>query len=306
MGVGLNRILVPLDGSGAAEWALPMASAIARRADARLQLVLVHTPLAHVFPDVTAAGYLDGWETERVEQETEYLDDAAHRLREAGLDATAETTMGDAVRTLVDRADDADLVVITAHGWSGSDRAWLGHVADGVVHHVRAPVLVVRPDGADAPDSLDHDPGIHRILAATDGSPAAEAAVDRAADLARLFGARLTLFRSVSVPIGPSSPYIPHAAALDRETAAAWEREARSHLERRAQGIADLDVGTRLEHGYRAARAILDAAKDEDADLLAIGTHRESRLARIFLGSVADKVVRGIRAPVLIAHADRD
>lgn len=301
-----RSVLVPLDGSGTAEWAIPVASAIARREDARLHLLLVHASLAHTFPDVTAAGYLDQWEDKQREQEQEYVHSVAERLREAGVDAVGETRRGDAVGSLVDRAADMDMVIMTAHGWAGPERAWLGQVADGVVHHVRRPVLIVRAERSRAPEdpTREHD-GFRRVLVATDGSDAAQAAESYAAHLARLFGARLTLFRAVRSPLGPSSPYIPHAAALDRASAAEWEEEARRYVEARAQEIGGVEVEARVDTTYHAARAILDAAAAVNADLVAVGTHRDSRLARAVLGSVADKVVRGAGVPVLIAHAER-
>lgn len=299
-------IMVPLDGSGTAQWAIPVAAAIARRDGARLHLVLVHASLAHTFPDMTAAGYLDRWEENQREKEKQVVRTLAERLAGAGLDAQGETRTGDAVGSLVDRAADMGLVVMTAHGWAGPERAWLGHVADGVVHHVRRPVLIVRADRSTAPERVVAEPdAFQRVLVATDGSDAARAAELHAAHLARLFGARLTLFRAVRSPLGPSSPYIPHAAALDREAVDEWEADAHRYVESRAASIDGVDVAVRVDTTYHAARAILEAAAAEEADLLAVGTHRDSRLARAVLGSVADKVVRGAGIPVLVAHAAR-
>lgn len=299
----IREILVPLDGSGTAEWALPVAATIARRSGARLHLIIVHAPLAQFFPDVTAAGYLGDWEDRQQEQETDYVRGVADRLKEAGMRAVAETATGDAADRLADRAARLDMVVMTPHGWAGPDRAWLGHVADAVVHHVRRPVLVARARPGDARDHLTAADGFRNVLVATDGSPAARAAEWHGEHMARLFGARLTLFRAVRAPTGPSSPYIPHAASLDREAVAEWEVEAREYVETRAGAIDGLDVVTRVDTTYHAARAILEAAAETGADMVAVGTHRDSRLARAVLGSVADKVVRGASAPVLIAHA---
>lgn len=301
----IREILIPLDGSGTAEWALPAAVAIARQTGARLHLLLVHASLARIFPDVTATGYMDDWEERERDREDQYVRSVAESLKDAGFRTVAETATGDAVSELVDRIARMDLAVMTAHGWAGPERAWLGHVADAVVHHVRRPVIVVRADSNAAPeDPTARQPGFQRVFVATDGSPAAQAAEWHGEQMARLFGAHLTLYRAVRAPAGPSSPYIPHAAALDRDAVAEWEREAREYLDARAAAIEGLELSTRMETTYHAARAILDAVTEEDADLVAVGTHRDSRLARAVLGSVADKVVRGIRTPVLIAHAD--
>jgi nucleotide-binding universal stress UspA family protein len=50
----------------------------------------------------------------------------------------------------------------------------------------------------------------------------------------------------------------------------------------------------------RVASAILDAARKQHVGLIAIATHGRSGLARLLLGSVADKVVRGATLPVLL------
>ena len=301
----IDRVLVPLDGSGTAEWALGPALRIAAAARAQLRLIRCLSSLTRAFPDVTAAGYLEEWEERQHAAEAEYLGALAGRLREAGHAVEAETAEGHPVRVIVDAASDADLVVMTAHGWSGPERAWLGHVADGVVHHLRRPVLVVRARSDTAPESpAEATLPLDRILVATDGSPAARAAERHAAGLARLLDAPLTLFRAVQAPAGPSSPYIPHAAALDREAAEAREEEARGYLTERAAEVDGVKVRTVARPTYRVAREILAVAEEIDADLLAVGTHRDSRLARVVLGSVADKVVRGSRVPVLIAHAE--
>ena len=50
----------------------------------------------------------------------------------------------------------------------------------------------------------------------------------------------------------------------------------------------------------QVASAILDAAREQHVDLVAIATHGRSGLARFLLGSVADKVVRGTTLPVLL------
>lgn len=305
--IDIQEILVPLDGSGTAEWALTPAHAIAEAAGARIRLVRCLTTLARAFPDVTAAGYLDEWEERQQAREAEYIGRMAGRLQEAGVDAVAETVSGDAARGVVNAAAQADLVVMTAHGWSGPERAWLGHVTDAVVHHMRRPVLIVRAGDAGPPEPLlDGRATMTRVLVATDGSDAAQAAERYAAALAALLEARLTLFRAVQAPAGPSSPYIPHAAILDREAAGDREEEARRYLERRAAELGDVEAEVRTEATYHVAREILEAATDVGADLVAVGTHRDSRLARIVLGSVADKVVRGVRVPVLVAHAERE
>lgn len=297
-----DEILVPVDGSSFAEQAIPYARAIASRVGAHLQLVLVHTPLALHTADIAPVPLTQQWEREHREAEASYLDQLAERLNREGVDVTAEKLDGDVAHTLVERAKSgADLLVMTTHGRAGLERAWLGSVAEEVVHHVRLPVVIVRPQGEEVPEVT----GFDHILIATDGSTAARAATDQAFNFARLFDARVTLLRVVSVPAGLSSPYIPHAALIDQEVTEDRRVEAERSLEEAAARAGnELSIDTQVRLGYHPARGILDAIPDLGCDLVALGTHRKRRLARIVLGSVADKVLRASTVPVLVGHAE--
>ncbi len=297
-----RNVLLPVDGSSFSEHAIPYASAIARRARARIHVVLVHTPLAHYAAEFAPTPLVEQWEKEFREKEARYVDGLVESLRKRGLDAVAENLEGEVARCLIQRSkSEADLLVMATHGRGGLERAWLGSVADEVIHHVRLPVLLVEPRRDALPPD---DPSFEHILVATDGSRAAAAATDEALKVARLFDARLTLLRVVSVPAGLSSPYIPHAALMDRETTKKRCEEAETFLAELAEELAtETRVGTRVELAYHPAHGILDTLAELDCDLVVVGTHRKSRLARIVLGSVADKVLRASPMPVLIGLA---
>ena len=59
-------------------------------------------------------------------------------------------------------------------------------------------------------------------------------------------------------------------------------------------------VRVRVESAAIVARAILEIAREEHADVVALATHGRSGIARLMLGSVADKVVQHSRVPVLV------
>jgi nucleotide-binding universal stress UspA family protein len=300
-----RNVLLPVDGSSFSEHAVPYALAIARRAQARIHVLLVHTSAAQYAAEFASFPLVEEWENEFRQKETRYIDRLVEDMRKRGLDATAERQEGDVARRIIERTKaDADLLVMATHGRGGLERAWLGSVTDEVVHHVRVPVLLVEPrKDATPPD----DPAVEHILVATDGSKAAAAATDEALRIARLFDARLTLLRVVSVPAGLTSPYIPHAALMDREATERGREEAEAFLAEQAKVVSnEIRVETRVELAYHPAHVILETAAELDCDLIALGTHRRARLARVFLGSVADKVVRASRLPVLIGHADAE
>ncbi|MEJ2502510.1 MAG: universal stress protein [Gemmatimonadota bacterium] len=309
-------VMVPLDGSTFSEHALPLAAAIARRAGATLHLALVHTPLSVEAPDAVPFRLLTEWEGQNREREATYLARRAKEVEDAGVPVRSHLRDGDVGEELTALAREADLVVLASHGRGGIERAWLGSVADELIRHIRPPVLVVRPSqdeaqlaSLDAPatgleSELDLDPAhrIRHIMAATGGSEAAEAAVDHAIQLARLCDARVTLLGVADVPGGLSSPYIPHAALMDR--AMTQNRQAESHRQLRilANRYDDVPIAARVWRAFHPARGILDAIAQLEPDLVVVGTHRRTVLGRAVLGSVADKVVRASPVPVLVGH----
>lgn len=132
----------------------------------------------------------------------------------------------------------------------------------------------------------------HRILVAIDGSPDAEAALHHAATLARDQNALITLL-TVAPP--PATPIGAGASAppdlLDFHIRLL--REATDSLP------ADVGVTTRLERGNPAER-ILEIAREEDHDLVVMGSHGHSRVHRALLGSVSERVLKSSTVPVLL------
>jgi nucleotide-binding universal stress UspA family protein len=144
---------------------------------------------------------------------------------------------------------------------------------------------------------------IHRILYATDLSPASEPAWDEARRLGRLFGAAILLLHVVAPPpILPIEGYVPPRVYEDLLGSA--RREARERFDRLLGSVAGSGLKTRirLEEGPPAQR-ILEVATQEAADLLVVGTHGRTGLERIVLGSVADRMVRQATCPVLTARS---
>ncbi len=298
-----RSVLVPLDGSTFSEHALAWARPIARKAEAEVTLALVQATLSR-YPVEMAVLALDEWQKALQQRELEYLSRRSESLRSDGIAVHSALLEGDVADSLIEWAEGhADLVVMATHGRGGVERAWLGSVADSVVRHVSVPVLLVRPESGEA---TPPDARLRHVLAATDGTDAAEAAVDHAAALARLFDARLTVLRVVSVPSGLASPYIPHAAEMDRDVSREREREAEEGLAAtRSRLPPEVNTRVQLVKAYHPARGILTAIRDLDCDLVAVGTHRRSAVARAVLGSVADKVVRASPVPVLVGHDGR-
>jgi len=84
-----------------------------------------------------------------------------------------------------------------------------------------------------------------------------------------------------------------------RQEAAAEYREIVQRL--RDEGYR---ASVKIRFGSRPGPAIVEAAKTEEVDLIAMATHGRSALTRVFTGSVAASVTRRGDAPVLLASAD--
>ena len=120
------------------------AAALARQTGARLVLVLAYdaspTPVAYGLEPVPTSRSR-AVAHDQLDALVQTLDDEDRAL----LDGT-EVVLGPAGPMLVDRADDADLLVVGSRGRHGLVRGALtGSVADYCVRHARCSVLVVRP-----------------------------------------------------------------------------------------------------------------------------------------------------------------
>lgn len=146
-----------------------------------------------------------------------------------------------------------------------------------------------------------------RILSAIDGSDASYLALDHAVDLAINQQAKLRIVHVVeSLQYGGSLDRYafdptPLSEALRKEG-----RQALSVAEARAL-TAGVDVETAMLEGddplQRVATLVVEDAERWDADLIVLGTHGRRGFDRIFLGSVAETVVRIAPAPVLLVRA---
>jgi nucleotide-binding universal stress UspA family protein len=296
-----SLILVPLDGSDAAERAVPVAVELARRTDAALRLVHVHMPLAADPIHVEGLPVIDEhMHSLRREHEQAYLDQARQRLA-AGVAGSAALLDGPVAATVAAdaKASGARLIAMTSHGRGGLERAWLGSVADELARVSPVPLLLVRPEPGSAPYPF------RRILVPLDGSALAESILVHAVALARLEADSEIILLDVVQPIA-SAVWIPDVAlaapvAVGDVTRRQEERarEYLAGLARRLEASA-VRVRTRVQVASAIALAILDVARDEAVDIVALATHGRSGVRRLALGSVADKVVRGSRAPVLL------
>jgi nucleotide-binding universal stress UspA family protein len=142
---------------------------------------------------------------------------------------------------------------------------------------------------------------IRKIVVATDFGPLAGAAADAALELARRFGAQLTLLHVI-----PLSQYMGYAtsdvqafdvAGLQESVRASVQTAGTAEVERLAGYGVNVEF---VSLDGPAPAAICAYVEEHETDLIAIGSHGRTGLGRLLLGSVAESVVRHAKAPVLV------
>jgi len=144
----------------------------------------------------------------------------------------------------------------------------------------------------------------HSIVLATDGSAASDHAATMAVNLARAHGARLTaLYVADPYPymgVGEINP-----VGYQAYSAAAQQLAAKAHAQ--VENICKsfdpaVALQARLVEDVAAATGIVETAKELGADLIVVGSHGRSGIARLMLGSVAARVVAESAIPVLVCR----
>jgi len=136
-----KKILVALENSKADESLLPHITALATRLQSALLLV-------HV-ADGWAARHYDNLkltESEEMKTDRAYLDQAAERLRAAGLSVATHLALGDPPREILKTAEahHCDLIAMTSHGHRLLGDLIFGSTIHEVRHNTSIPVLLVK------------------------------------------------------------------------------------------------------------------------------------------------------------------
>jgi nucleotide-binding universal stress UspA family protein len=285
----MNQILIGVDGSPASRQVIRRGSELATTLDVRAVLAFVNPQLAPLGPDAEIPA---GWAEQLREQGRTLLGEAAAVCGWSAPPAQ-ELADGPVAETLVAiaRKLEAEMIVVGSNGHRALAGVMLGSVAYRLAQIADRPVLLLPHDGGRA----DRPLLLQRILVGTDGSAEARKAVDLARSLGRRTGAQLTLAHAISPPAH-------HARVL--AGFAWWEESAKDYGQRLVQDEAariggDCKTVVSIE---RPAALLRTVADEIDADLVVVGRRGLGELRRVFVGSVADEVLRGCHRPVLVSH----
>jgi len=138
------------------------------------------------------------------------------------------------------------------------------------------------------------------ILVPTDFSTASAAALATAKELAERFGASIQLLHILEDPYSTSAYATEVYGYLPPGLKESWQRDAEARLARLlpADECARFGGTTAVLFGS-PAKTIVEHAEQSGIDLIVMGTHGRSGVSHLLLGSVAERVVRTARCPVL-------
>ena len=284
-----DTVLVPTDGSSGATAAARHGLALADAFGGRVRFLSV--------VDESSSGIVDlGTLTNRKqvldEEATEALD--ALEALAAETDVPFETAIerGTVHDTILEHAaaHGVDLIAMGTHGRTGLQRMFIGSVTERVGRSSDIPVFTTRrePDGT---------PSYGDVLIPTDGSDAANAAVEHGLAIAERYGGTVHALSVVdlsslagSYDVGPGISTVLDVWADDCERAVDSVAEAAEN--RNVDVVTDVVQGT----PYRAITQYVD---ENGIDLVTMGTHGRTGVERYLVGSVTERVVRTGDVPVL-------
>jgi nucleotide-binding universal stress UspA family protein len=286
-----TKILCPVDFSPGSVSAVGVAARLA--ADQKAELVLVHSWFVppSAFAEFTYPSEL----IQSIHDEAQRgLEVAVREAKEAGApEASAKLLTGVPWIAICQEAADPDysLLVIGTHGRTGVSRFLMGSVTEKVVRHSPCSVLVVRPDAVAKP--------FQHVLCPVDFSDSSHEAMLRTADLVRP-GARITLLHTVELP-GTWSMDVPVISFQEtyrsgaEKLLATWVNDLKTRVDVPVNGVVRL--------GNPAGETLNALDADKSYDLVIMGSHGRTGIKRALLGSVAERVVRHARCPVLISRS---
>jgi len=267
---GLDRILVPLDGSGLAEHALPVAELLARTTGGKIDLLSVTSPRG-ARDQVTDQGPSATIES--------YLERMSWTLRQGGITTDTSIRSGNVPQEIGQGALalNSDVIVMATHDRSRVDRLLGRNIATAVVRQTELPVLVIRPTEA----WTSRTTAFKRLLVCLDGSEGSEEVLPWARLLGRHFGSTIIL---LSVPEGEAEvPRLEH------------------YLDSVALALRDIgfSVETRVT-GSNPVGTITGVAAADNCDLIVMATRGRGapREIDIEVGSVTDRVIHSSHCPV--------
>ncbi len=284
----IKNVLAATDFSDCAQTALNAASDTAELFGSRLVVAHVLQNLDHTYSLL-----VDDIEEEELKKAEANMGDAVDNLRISRSRTDSVVTRGAPVQALIQIAlrEHTDLLVAGMAGSACGSGTALGSVVDRLLRCGLFDLFLVRPD---------ETPGIQSLAAATDFSEGADAAIDRAVDVAaRAKLDKITIIHAFELPRGYSK-----LGLGEDET----ERRVRENIQTLFDELCErlpAPEGVTYEPVFVRGSdhdAIRKACIDKGVDLLVIGAAGRTDAAATLIGNVAMKIVRDAPCSVWVSR----
>ena len=294
-------VLVATDGSACAQVALDLAKKIPWPKSCAIHLVTVVERGSAVYVPSAVGAIADPVEREvpMIGGLASELDRIAAPLRETGAQVETHVLIGRPATAIVDEAESvkADVIVVGSRGHGTIGSMVLGSVSAEVADHAHCPVIVARKstwarailgvDGSSYGDTAERIVGAWSIFAET------QIEVLSVADMDLSWPSSLALSAYAS---SIDYPETERAIAAQHQV---WTDEATHRL--REHGRVAVTRPTRGD----PASELVRCAKEDDADVIVVGTHGRTGLRRALAGSVARNVMLHAPCSVLVVRETR-
>jgi nucleotide-binding universal stress UspA family protein len=276
----MKRILVPTDFSEFADKALQTAVAIAQKSGAELFLLNANEMAVAALPIAEYYYYDKEKEQSYLQMVNESLDKTLQRI-------ASDMDLGDVkISTLVEsgllvdvieevcKREQIDLVVMGTQGATGTKEMLVGSNTEKVVRNAPCPVLSV-PNKAYS--------GFGTIVFPTTLRPDQATAFKKLAMMQQVFDGKIHLL------------YLNNPAHLPDDEAIVNRKDDMVN----DAGLKNVEIFMGEQNVFDEENAILQFAKNQNADLIVMATHQRKGLSHLFLGSITEDTVNHSDIPVL-------
>jgi nucleotide-binding universal stress UspA family protein len=265
----MRKIVVGLDGSARSERSLPWVDRLFRDSEK----ILVKA----VRPSQTFGGYVHEEGHRRAREAAQAYLQSISMLMPQSNACVYEGSAAHALLTVADKTR-ADAIVITTHGGSDPTGTTMGGTAEQVLYGSHRPLLIV-PSGGEPPAPVAR---LRKILVPLDGSLVSEMILPLAHELAESQHVGVLLAHVLTGLEEIKFQYQDMAGHFD------WLKKRR--------------LGTQVVvRKGKLPESIVTIAQEHEADLVVMSAHGHGGLPRMLFGSIAAKLIRMARTPVLVA-----
>jgi nucleotide-binding universal stress UspA family protein len=282
-----EKIIVPLDGSENSEKVLPYIEELAKRTHCELIFLGVCSEHERSFE------YLF----------KKHIQDLAVQFNNKGLKSRSVFLYGSPSEEIIKYADDNDasLIAMATHGRSGFKEWVLGGVSEKILVHSSKPILFISPKGEG--DKAAKGTSLQKILVPLDGSELGAVTLPWAKELCKSTNGKLFLLHIIVSP-SKTVGMMYYAAGFEKQLAETLREQSQEYI---GGIVAELEKET-LDSKFDLiegvpSEEILNYARKNSIELIAMSTHGMTGFSRVVLGSVVHQVIHKSDIPVLVVPA---